>query len=134
MLGLNKVMLLGRLGKDPELKNAGGIDICNFSVATSKTWKDEAGEKQEKTQWTDVVAFRKLAEIAGKYLAKGRQVYVEGELSTRTYEKDGVKKWRTEVIAQNILFVGDKPEGQAVADGGNQQHDPGPTDADEIPF
>jgi single-strand DNA-binding protein len=84
-----------------------GTQIANFSIATSKEWKDDSGEKQEKTEWHNIVAFRKTAEIVGKYLTKGRQVYVEGELQTRSWEQDGVKKYRTEVIANNIQFVGD---------------------------
>ena len=109
MSGVNRVILLGRLGKDPELKDAKGVAICNFSIATSKEWKDDSGEKKEKTEWHNIVAFRKTAEIAGKYLTKGRQVYVEGELQTRSWddEKTGTKKYRTEIVANNIQFVGD---------------------------
>ena len=79
MSGVNKVILLGRLGQDPELKDVNGTPICNFSMATSDEWKDDAGEKQERTEWHRVVAFRKTAELAGKFLTKGRQVYIEGK-------------------------------------------------------
>lgn len=135
MSGVNKVILLGRLGKDPELKDAKGIAICNFSIATSKEWKDDSGEKKEKTEWHNIVAFRKTAEIAGKYLTKGRQVYIEGELQTRSWEDDaGVKKYRTEIIANNIQFVGDgKPRtdaSPAVTEGAEPTFDTN----EEIPF
>jgi len=108
MSGINKVILLGRLGKDPENKNASGISITNFSIATSKEWKDESGEKKEKTQWTDVVCFKKTADIAAKYLTKGREVYIEGELNTRSWDdkETGSKKYRTEVVANHIEFIG----------------------------
>lgn len=110
MSGVNRVILLGRLGADPETKTVNGdTTITNFRVATSKEWKDEAGEKQERTEWHRVVAFRKLAEIAGKYLQKGREVYVEGEIQTRSWEHEGVKKYMTEIVAQNIQFIGAKP-------------------------
>lgn len=109
MSGLNRVILMGRLGKDPELKNINGLAICKMTLATSKEWKNESGEKQEKVEWHQVTCFKKTAEIASKYLTKGSQALIEGELSTSSYEKDGVKKYRTEIIANNILFVGSKP-------------------------
>lgn len=135
MSGVNKVILLGRLGKDPELKNANGLAICSFSLATSKEWKDDSGEKQQRTQWHDIVCFKKTAEIAAKYLAKGRQCFVEGEIQTRSWEdkETGVKKYRTEIIAQSIQFVGDKPT-ESVAETFAPQPDLGPTDVDNIPF
>jgi len=107
MSGLNKIMLIGRLGKDPEVKNAKGLDICNFSIATSKEWKNDAGEKQEETTWHNVVAFKKLAEICGKYLAKGKQCYVEGEIKNSSWEDNGVKKYKTEVVAHSVQFLSD---------------------------
>lgn len=111
MSSVNKVILVGRLGRDPELKNINGLQIANISLATSKQWKDDSGEKQERTEWHNVVAFKKLAELAGKYLTKGRSVYVEGELQTRSWddEKSGTKKYRTEIIAHTVQFLGDKP-------------------------
>lgn len=128
---------MGRLGKDPELKDAKGVQICNFSVATSKTWKDASGEKQEKTEWHNIVCFRKTAELAGKYLTKGRQVLIDGELQTRSWEKDdGTKAYKTEIVAHNLQFVGDsKPASDHVAVHSFQQIDNQPTfnDAD-IPF
>lgn len=110
MSGINKVFLIGRLGKDPEVKEVKGLKVANFSVATSKEWKDEGGEKQEKTEWHNIVSFRKTAELAGKYLTKGSQVFIEGELSTRSWddEKTGKKLYRTEIIANNIQFLDSK--------------------------
>jgi len=81
--------------------------VCNFSVATSESWADKSGEKQEKTEWHNVVVWGKTAENCGKYLSKGRQVYLEGSLQTRSWEKDGVKKYMTEINAQNVQFLGE---------------------------
>lgn len=124
MSGINKVILLGRLTRDPEVKDANGIAVTKFSIATSKTWKDDSGEKQEKAEFHNLVAFRKTAELVGKYLTKGRQVFVEGELSTTSYEKDGVKKYKTEIIANHVEFLGD----------GGKKEEASPTLGDEIPF
>jgi single-strand DNA-binding protein len=107
---------MGNLGKDPELKQAGGIAICNFSVAVSKSWKDDAGEKHQETEWFSVVAFRKTAEFAAKYLNKGRAVLVEGEMKTRSWEKDGQKHYRTELVAREIRFAGSSADRSAGAD------------------
>jgi single-strand DNA-binding protein len=136
MSGMNKVILLGRLGSDPEVKTtSGGLTIAKFSLATSKQWKNDAGEKQEKTQWHKVVAFKKLGEIAGKYLTKGRQCMVEGEIEYRTWDKDdGTKGYATEIVANNLQFVGDgKPKTE---DTGSQQQNNEPTfeDNSDIPF
>lgn len=130
---------MGRLGKDPELKNAGGIAICNFSVATSKQWKDDSGEKHEKTEWHNCVAFRKTAEIAGKYLSKGRSVLVEGELQTRSWDdKDtGAKKYKTEIVVNNLQFVGDskpKTDSNAVEQTDGFGPELPPDDNNDIPF
>lgn len=136
MSGYNRVVILGRLGKDPELKDAKGVQICNFSVATSKTWKDDSGEKREKTEWHNIVCFRKTAEIAGKYLLKGRQVLIEGELQTRSWDKDdGTKGYKTEIVAHNLQFVGDaKPKSDDVGQTGYPETAQ-PTFQDEtIPF
>jgi len=115
MSGVNKVIIVGRLGKDPEVKHfQDGSAVANFSVATSQEWKDKTtGEKKEKTEWHRIVAFRKLAELCGQYLAKGRQVYVEGRLQTRQYEKDSQTHYVTEVVANEVQFLGSK-------DGGNR--------------
>lgn len=104
---LNKVTLIGNLGADPELKHTqSGQSVCNFSLATTKKWTDQAGQKQEKTEWHRIVVWGKQADSCGQYLAKGRQAYVEGELQTREYEKDGIKRYVTEIVASQILFLG----------------------------
>lgn len=127
---------MGRLGKDPEVKTSkNGTAITNLSIATSKEWKDEAGAKQEKTEWHNVVCFKKTAEIAGKYLTKGRQVYIEGELQTRSWDdtKSGEKRYKTEIVANNIQFIGDNNGKTETSDGPAQSSSPAPT-TDEIPF
>jgi single-strand DNA-binding protein len=99
--GINKVILVGNLGQDPEIRyTADGRPIANFSIATSETWNDKSsGERREKTEWHRVVVFGKLAEICGEYLSKGRQVYIEGKLQTRKWQgKDGQDRWTTEVV------------------------------------
>lgn len=106
MSGVNKVILVGRLGLDPEVKDINGLSICNFSVATSKEWRDDSGEKKEKTEWHKIVAFKDLAGVCGKYLSKGSQVYVEGEIQTRSWETDsGEKKYMTEIVARSVQFL-----------------------------
>jgi len=113
MSGVNKVILIGNLGKDPELKStSGGKSVANFSLATNETWTKD-GEKHEKVEWHRIVAWEKLADLAGKYLVKGRQVYVEGKIQTRSYEKDGETKYVTEIVATNITFLGGKQEDSA---------------------
>lgn len=103
---LNKVMLIGNLGKDPELKHTpSGVAVATFSIATSDTWKDKDGNAQEKTEWHNIVAWRKLAEICGEYLKKGKKVYIEGKLQTRNYEKDGVKRYVTEIVADQLIML-----------------------------
>ena len=108
MAGINKVIIVGRLGSDPEVRyTPDGTAVANFSVATSDEWTDKAtGEKKERTEWHRVVAWRKLGEICGEYLSKGRQVYVEGKLQTRSWEKDGVTRYSTEIIASDVQFLG----------------------------
>lgn len=113
MGSLNKVMIVGRLGRDPEVRyTPGGQTVCSFSVATDAKWTNKAGEKQEKTEWHRVKAWAKLAEIVAQYLGKGSQVYVEGRLETSEYtDKQGVKKYSTEVIASDVQFLGSKGDG-----------------------
>lgn len=105
MSGVNKVIIVGNLGNDPEVKAVGQSTVANFSLATSESYTKD-GQKQEKTEWHKIVAWGKLAELAGQYLKKGRQVYVEGKLQTREYEKDGQKRYSTEIVANNITFLG----------------------------
>lgn len=110
--GVNKVIIVGNLGKDPEVRfTPAGQAVCNFTVATDEEWKDKAGEKQKRTEWHKVVVWGKLAELCGEYLKKGRQCYVEGRLQTREYEKDGQKHYSTEVVASEVTFLGGKGEG-----------------------
>ena len=118
MASLNKVMLIGRLGKDPELKNLQSTQVCNFSIATSDKYKDKAGNTQEKTEWHNIVAFGKQAEVCGKYLAKGNQVFVEGRLQTSSYDKNGQTVYSTKIIVSSIQFLGSKPKNN---DQGNTQ-------------
>jgi len=108
MSNLNKVLLIGRLGADPELRyTADGVPVATFNVATSETFKDRGGTKQERTEWHRVVAWRKLGEIAGEYLKKGKLVYVEGKIQSREYEgKDGVKRKTFEIIASEMKMLG----------------------------
>ena len=107
-MSVNKVIIVGRLGQDPELKyTPSGMAVCNFSCATSESWTDKSGQKQERTEWHRVVVWGKLAELCGQYLAKGRQCYVEGSLQTRSWEdKQGQKRYTTEVNAKTIQFLG----------------------------
>ena len=105
---LNKVILIGRLGREPELRYmANGEAVCNFSVATSESWKDKNGQRQEATEWHNVTMYRKLAEIAGKYLTKGSQVYLEGKIQSRKYHgKDGIERTAYEIIANEMKMLG----------------------------
>ena len=105
--GVNKVILVGRMGKDPVLKN----NCANFSIATSENWKDKkTGDKKEQTEWHNIVAFGKLSEIVGKFLVKGSQVYIEGRLETSKYEKDGQTRYSTKIIAHNLQMLGEKKD------------------------
>lgn len=108
MSNLNKVMIIGRLGQDPEVRYMpSGKAVANLSVATSEKWKDQNGEKQERTEWHRISAFDKLAEIMEKYLTKGSQVYIEGKLQTRKYQaKDGSDRYTTEIIAHQMQMLG----------------------------
>lgn len=107
-MSVNKVILVGRLGQNPEVRyTPSGSAVANFSVATNEAWTDKSGQKQERTEWHRVVVWGKLAELCSQYLAKGRQCYVEGRLQTREWtDKDGVKKYSTEVQAQTVQFLG----------------------------
>jgi len=103
-------MLIGRLGQDPELKyTPGGAAVCNFSIATSESWTDKSGQKQEKTEWHRIVVWGKLAELCNQYLGKGRQAFVEGRLQTRSWDdKEGQKRYTTEVMANTVQFLDSK--------------------------
>lgn len=114
--GVNKVILVGNLGNDPDVRyTAGGAAVANISLATAETWKDkDTGEKQERTEWHRVVFFGRLAEIVGEYLRKGSQVYVEGRLQTRKWQdKDGNDRYTTEIVANDMQMLGSKGGGSA---------------------
>ncbi|MBP6775806.1 MAG: single-stranded DNA-binding protein [Piscinibacter sp.] len=120
MASINKVILIGNLGRDPEVRyTPSGAAVCNVTVATSRNWKDKtSGEKVEETEWHRVVFYDRLAEIAGEYLKKGRSVYVEGRLKTRKWQdKDGVEKYTTEIVADNMQMLGGR-EGMGGGDEG----------------
>jgi len=112
-MSVNKVILVGRLGKDPETRYmTNGEAVTNFSIATSENWKDKSGEKQEKTEWHNCVAYRKLAEIIAEYVRKGSQIYVEGKLQTRKWQtKEGQDRYTTEIIVNEMQMLGSKSGG-----------------------
>jgi single-strand DNA-binding protein len=121
MASVNKVILIGNCGRDPEVRYApSGSAICNVSIATSRSWKDKtSGERQEETEWHRVVFYDRLAEIAGEYLKKGKSCYVEGRLKTRKWtDKDGAEKFTTEIIAQEMTLLGGREGGGAGGGGG----------------
>ena len=122
--GINKVILVGNLGQDPEIKfTAGGAAVTTLSIATSDSWKDkDSGMEQERTEWHRVVLWRRLAEIAGEYLKKGSKVYIEGQLQTRKWEKEGQTRYTTEIIARDIQFLDSKGSASP-----SDQEDPGLT-------
>ena len=109
---VNRVTLVGRLGRDPEMRQTGtGTPIVNFSVATNESWKDKNGEQQERTEWHKIIAWGRLAEICNEYLTKGKQVYIEGRLQTNEWEdKDGNKRYTTEVVANEMKMLGTRSE------------------------
>ena len=113
MASVNKVILIGNLGRDPETRyTTGGDAVTNLRIATTETWKDKSGEKQEKTEWHTVVLFGRQAEIAGEYLKKGRPVYIEGRLQTRKYtDKEGVEKYSTEIVGDRMQLLGGREGG-----------------------
>lgn len=134
MSGINKVILVGNVGQDPEVRYLqDGAAVANFSVATSESWADkQSGEKKERTEWHRIVAFRRLAEICGEYLSKGRQVYIEGKLQTREWEdKDGNRRFTTEIVAQTMQMLGGR---DYAGDGNKSVKRATPQQEDDIPF
>jgi single-strand DNA-binding protein len=134
MASVNKVILIGNLGRDPEVRYApSGSAICNVTIATSRSWKDkQTGDRQEETEWHRVVFYDRLAEIAGEYLKKGKSVYIEGRLKTRKWtDKDGVDKYTTEIIAQEMTMLGSRDGGGGGGGGeemsGGATRSPAPT-------
>ncbi|MFO7765728.1 MAG: single-stranded DNA-binding protein [Pelovirga sp.] len=126
-MSVNKVILVGRLGKDPELRyTPSGTAVVTFSMATTENYKDRDGNRQEKTEWHNVVAWRQLAEICGKFLHKGKQVYIEGKIQTRSYDdRDGNKRYITEIVADQMQMLGSKDDGQQGGGGYGGQQDRG---------
>ncbi len=136
---VNKAILIGNLGKDPELRyTSAGVAVASFSLATNESWKDPEGNTQERTQWHNIVAWRKLAEICGEYLKKGSRIYLEGRLQYRTYDdKNGVKRYVTEIVMDEMMMLDSRGAG---AGGGSQDaagaqpsEDPGGK-VDDLPF
>jgi single-strand DNA-binding protein len=111
--GLNKVMLIGRLGKDPDVKyTQSGLAIVNFTLATNEDWPDKStGERKERTEWHNIVVFGKLGEICGKYLSKGKQVYIEGRIQTRSWEQEGTTRYKTEIVVNDMRMLDSKAPG-----------------------
>lgn len=107
MASINKAIIVGNVGKDPEIRYMpNGEAVANFSIATSDSWKDKSGVKQERTEWHNIVAYRKLAEIIGQYVKSGMPLYIEGKLQTRKWEKDGITRYSTEIIADEMQMLG----------------------------
>ena len=140
---VNKVILLGNLGRDPEVKyTASGVPVAKFSVATNERFKDRQGQWQDRTEWHNVVAWHRLAEIVGEYCREGSKLYVEGKLQTSTWEdrQNGGKKYRTEIVARDIVLLGSKDDGQGTSgetpsEESTLQPTPAESEAgDEIPF
>ena len=143
MASVNKVILVGNLGKDPESRYLpDGGAVCNFSIATTDKWKDKGGEQQERTEWHRISTFSKLAEICGEYLKKGSQVYIEGRLQTRKWQdKEGKDRYSTEIVADRVQFIGGGQGSGAGGGGGggsfeDQSLEPPPPGGggDDIPF
>jgi single-strand DNA-binding protein len=142
MAGINKVILVGNLGADPELKyTASGTAVAKFRIATSESFTDKSGQKQERTEWHRITAWSKLAEICGQYLAKGKQVYIEGKIKSDTWTQDGIKRYSYEIVAETMRMLGSPAGAVGGTANGDGQHEP-PFDAtpalniqeDDIPF
>lgn len=149
MSGVNKVILVGRVGKDPDVRALNdGTQVANFSIATSESYKDKkTGEKKETTTWHSLVLWRQLAEIAAKYVHKGDLLYIEGKIQNRSYEKDGITRYVTEIVVNNMTMLGSKkqdgqaspapaPSGGSVADDfiGGPSSSSSSTEEDTLPF
>ena len=133
---INKIILIGNLGKDPELRyTSSGVAVASFTLATNESWKDPEGNVQERTQWHNIVAWRKLAEICGEYLKKGGKIYLEGKLQYRNYDdKNGVKRYVTEIVIDEMLML-DNKGGSATAGETAPTHEEAPSSpAPDLPF
>jgi single-strand DNA-binding protein len=135
-------MLIGNLGKDPELRyTTSGVAVATFSLATNESWKDQDGNLQERTEWHNIVAWKKLAEICGEWLKKGKKIYVEGRIQTRSYDdkNTGTKKYMTEIVADNLIMLDSKgsSEGSSGSPGAVSEATPAPATGrinDDLPF
>jgi single-strand DNA-binding protein len=141
MASVNKVILVGNLGKDPEVRfTPSGRAVAKFSLATTDSWTDQESGRQERTEWHNIVVWGKQAENCGQYLAKGRQVYIEGAIRSRSYDdKDGNKRYITEIVAQRVQFLGSSGGGRGTqqeggSGGGFDDFSGGPAPEDDIPF
>ena len=146
MAGINKVILIGRLGRDPEVRTIeSGTKVARFSVATSETFKDKNGERKEQTEWHNIICWRNLADIAEQYLTKGKLIYIEGRLRTRSWEDNGIKKYTTEIQADTFTMLGAKgeepsaspvplPTQEPPSKTGNNDLPPFLTEEDDLPF
>lgn len=135
MASVNKVILVGNLGRDPEVRYMpNGDAVCNFSIATTDTWKDKTGEKQERTEWHSIVMYRKLAEIAGEYLKQGSPVYIEGRLQTRKWQtKEGQDRYTTEIISDKMQMLGSKTDASQQKDTAPKQKSNDASNFEDIP-
>src|SRR5688572_25617587 len=137
MAGVNKVILLGNLGKDPEVRHLeGGVAVARLTLATNESYKDKSGKRIEQTEWHNIVLWRGLAEVAEKYLKKGSQIYLEGKIRTRSWEdKEGVKKYTTEIVADTFTMLdGKKDSGGQTPENQYQQNESMAGPADDLPF
>lgn len=141
-MSVNKVILVGNVGKDPEVKYLdNGVAVCNFSLATSETYNNKNGEKVTQTEWHNIVLWRKLAEIAETYIKKGMQIYVEGQIRTRSWEdKDGVKRYTTEIFGTTMQMLGRKADNVSESQTSNKEaqpaaeESPAAEETDDLPF
>jgi single-strand DNA-binding protein len=139
---LNRVMLIGNLGKDPELRyTTSGVAVATFSLATNESWKDQDGNVQERTEWHNIVAWKKLAEICGEWLKKGKKIYIEGRIQTRSYDdkNTGTKKYITEIVADNMIMLDSKGGGEGGQASSGTANDAAPVPVpgrvdDDLPF
>ena len=140
-MSVNKAILIGHLGKDPEMRYMpNGDAVANFSLATTETWKDKSGEKQERTEWHNIVIYKRLAEIAGEYLRKGSQIYVEGRITTEKWEdKEGKDRYTTKIVVNEMKMLSGKKDGEKSAEKPAEKQAAKPKQSfdnfdDDIPF
>ena len=135
MSSLNKVQLIGHMGRDPELKHINSGDaVANFTVATTERWKDKSGNRQERTEWHRCTAFGRLGEVCGEYLKKGSKVYLEGQLKTRSWDKDGQKQYMTEINVREMQMLDSRGQQQSASPEQQDQFNRNAPTNDEIPF